>query len=76
MKTPTEMAIDYLSERYFLEDRIQFCQWMIDDLESLPGFKCTGAFDDLEREIDKAIEYLESELKEMRKDYEANNKRR
>lgn len=68
MKTPTEMAIDYLDNMGYLDNRLNACFKMKDDLEKVMPFMNTGAFADLEIEIGNAIEYLESEIKEMEND--------
>jgi hypothetical protein len=64
MKTPTEMAIDRLNSLSVFDNRLYNARLMVDDLESV-RFDHTGAFDELEREIDKALEYLFQEIKEM-----------
>lgn len=68
MKTPTEMAIDYLDGLSVFDSRLKAARWMLEDLDNLTPFKNTGAFDDLEREFDKAMEYLQNEIKEMEND--------
>ncbi len=68
MKTPTEMAIEYLDKLSVFDNRLNAARWMLEDLDNMGAFKNTGAFDELEREVDKAIEYLQAEIKEMEND--------
>lgn len=64
-KTITDMCADYLNSGFSDNvDRLEHARLMREDLEDI-WFRRTGAFDELETEIDAAIDYLDIEIKGM-----------
>lgn len=71
MKTPIEMAADYLGSIKYLDESIEAMGEMIDELDRLLGansFPKNAAFDELYAQIDNAIVFLNNLENEKRRE--------